>query len=139
MAEDDSKRRVCSFCGARESIDNLVLGLTATICHRCVHDFARFTDPTSEKRPAASRPSARPRASGNLSSEVYDARSQAARIIQEAEREAQELQQRALQEYRHVIEEARRKGYEKGLAEGRAGRSSGEPPGPAGRGPPRAP
>jgi type III secretion protein L len=54
---------------------------------------------------------------GKIDSEVYDARSQAARIIQEAEHEAQELKARAQQEYQRALEEGRRQGYEAGTNE----------------------
>jgi type III secretion protein L len=52
-----------------------------------------------------------------IDSEVFDARSQAARIIQEAEREAQELRMRAQQEFRGALDDGRRQGYEQGAQE----------------------
>jgi len=54
---------------------------------------------------------------GKIDSEVYDARSQAAKIIQEAEREAQELRSRAQQDFQRSLDEGRKQGYEAGTVE----------------------
>lgn len=64
---------------------------------------------------------------GKIDSEVFDARSRAAQIIQHAEREANEIRAKAQQEFQATMDQARRDGYEEGaqraaqlLAEARA-------------------
>ena len=118
MTDIHHERRVCAFCGDHSGFHLMIVGMTASICHSCVRDFIRFVKGSQTDSALPDR--------GEKSScqPVYDARAQAKRIIQEAERDAMDVRRRALQKFQLLREEARRKGYEDGLAEGRAGRSS---------------
>jgi type III secretion protein L len=62
-------------------------------------------------------PTSPPKGGQRIESEVFDARSQAARIIAEAERDAAELRARAQQDFQRAMEDGRRQGYESGINE----------------------
>ena len=54
---------------------------------------------------------------GKIDSQVYDAKTHAANIVLEAQREAQEIKAKAQQDYQRSIDDGRRQGYEAGTTE----------------------
>lgn len=125
----------CSFCLKRpETRNRMILGLSVAICFRCIRRLAAQVEASGAEdldavrpilpanHPLASVASPKFPSKQGIDFEIFDARSQAARIIAEAEHEAQEIRRLARQEAERLAEEARRKGYEQGLAEGRAAR-----------------